>query len=66
MEAGTGMLTLQPKFLSPILFYFHLHFQTTAIEQWNWHMNTEAEIPFSLLGCHAHVTSILLRSRQKI
>lgn len=33
-EAGTGMLTLQPKFLSPILLDFHLvHFQTTAAGQ---------------------------------
>lgn len=50
-EAGTGMLTLQPKFLSPVLFDFHLHFQTTAVEQRNWHLSTEAEIPLSLRGC---------------
>lgn len=45
------MLTLQPKFLSPILFDFHLHFKTTAVEQRNWHLSTEAEIPLSLRGC---------------
>lgn len=41
------MLTLQPKFLSPILLDFHLHFQTTAAGQ----SGTEAKIPFSLPGC---------------
>ena len=60
------MLTLQPKFHSPILFDFHLHFQTTAAEHGNWHITTEAEIPFSLLRCLVHATLILLWPRQKI